>query len=166
MLAHAVQVGTRFRARNYRRGRLLWEVEGHNLVVTLGCNLLLDQTFSAAASAVTWYLGLKATGTVVAGDTMASHAGWAEISTEYSQATRPAWVKNAAASAGTITNSASQARFDITTGVTVYGALLANDATKGGSSGLLYGAGDFAAPRALVTSDVLFLLCEMTVAPA
>ena len=159
---HAVQVGTRFRARAFRRGRLVWELEGHNLVVTTGRNHLLDATFTAPAGAVLWYLGLKEAGTVVDGDTMASHAGWAEF-TGYSQATRPAWTSDGAAASGVVTNSASQARFDITTGVTVAGGLLANNSTKGGTTGTLYGAGDFAAPRALLIGDVLFLLCEMSV---
>ena len=142
--------------------RLRWKELGRNLVVTLGRNALLDNTFNAAAGSVNWYVGLKDTGTVVAADTMASHAGWAEL-TIYSNATRPAWTKNGAASAGAMSNSSSKASFNINATDDVYGALMSSDSTKGGTTGTLYGAGDFTAPRGVISGDTLNIQVDLSI---
>lgn len=105
------------------------------------------------------------TGTPVAGDTMGSHASWATI-TPYSNATDPAWTKNAAASAGAMSNSSSKASFTINASATVYGSFLKSDNTKGGTTGTLYGVGDFAAPRAVEDTDVLNVQVDISAAAA
>jgi hypothetical protein len=48
-----------------------------------GKNDLLDKYFKGSAYTATWFLCLKGTGTAAVGDTLASHAGWAEV-TPYS----------------------------------------------------------------------------------
>src|SRR4030042_3717420 len=73
-----------------RHGRLKWEEEFDNLVVTAGLNKYLDATLKTGLAAPLWYVGLKDTGTPDPADTMASHASWATI-TPYSNATDPAW---------------------------------------------------------------------------
>lgn len=136
------------------KGNLKWSREFDNLVVMTGRNELLNNTFDTAASGVNWYIGLKGAGTVAAGDTMASHSGWSEI-TNYDESARPAWTKNAASSTGSMSNSSAKAVFTINAPVTVAGALMTNNSTKGGSTGTLFGAGDFASARSLEISDVL-----------
>ena len=126
--------------------RLKWRDEFDNLVVTTGRNALLDNTFNAAAGSVTWYVALKGAGSVAAADTMSSHSGWSEI-TDYSEANRQTWTKNGAASAGAMSNSSSKAVFSINGTATVAGAFLTSNNTKGGSTGTLFGAGDFASSR-------------------
>jgi len=142
--------------------RLEWQDGFENLVVTEGRNLLLDNSFNAAASSVNWYVGLKGSGTPAAGDTMASHSTWSEI-TPYSNSTRPQWVKNGAASSGSMSNSSSKASFSINATSTVYGAFMTSDNTKGGTTGKLYGAGDFATSRSVISGDTLNVQVDLSV---
>ncbi len=142
--------------------KLKWIDGFENLVVTEGLNALLDNTFNAAAGSVSWYVGLKGTGTVAAGDTMSSHSGWSDI-VPYSNASRPAWTKNGAASSGQTSNSSSKATFNINGSSTVYGAFLTSDNTKSGTSGALYGAGDFSSSRAVVSGDTLNVQIDLSV---
>lgn len=144
-----------------RLGHLKWEDGFQNLVVTTGRDELLNNTFDAVAAAVTWFVGLKDTGTPVAGDTMASHGSWATI-TPYSEATDPAWTKNGSSSAGAMSNSSSKAVFSINATDTVYGAFLKNNNTKGGSTGTLFGVGDFAAPRGVADTDSLNVQIDLS----
>lgn len=108
-----------------------------------------------------WFVGLKGTGAAAAGDTMASHAGWAEV-TPYSNATRPVLTLGAVA-AGSVDNSASVAVFTINATATVAGAFLCDLAVKAGTTGLLYGAGDFAASRSVLSGDTLNVTITLTV---
>lgn len=100
-----------------------------------------------------WYVGLKNAGTVLAGDTMASQTNWAEI-VPYSNATRPQFTPGSI-SGGSVDNSAAKAVFNINATATVVGAFLANDATKSGTFGVLYGAGDFSSSRSVANGDTL-----------
>ena len=100
------------------------------------------------------FIGLKDTGTPAAGDTMASHAGWATI-TPYSNATDPGWTEDATASDEQVSNSSSPAVFNINATDTVFGAFLKTDNTKGGTAGTLIGAKDFAASQAVANLDTL-----------
>lgn len=149
----------------WRNGELLWTAEYDNLVVTLGLNALLDNTFNAAAGSVAWYVGLKSAGSVAAGDTMSSHAGWTEVEV-YDEATRVTWTKNGAASAGAMSNSSSKATFTINDTVTVAGGFLTSNNTKGGTTGTLFGAGDFSPSRDVVAADVLNVTVSLSAAAA
>lgn len=142
----------------WRDGKLIWTETFHNLVTTAGKNLLLDVMFRTGGAASAWYVGLvnnASFSAYSAADTMGSHAGWLE-GTPYSDATRIAYVPAAAAS-GSITNAASKALFNINATLTVRGAFLVNNSTKGGSTGTLYGVGDFAVPRSVVSGDLLYV---------
>jgi hypothetical protein len=152
-------VGWRVTART-REGVVLWVAEiPENLVVTAGLNLLLDRSFKTVPANVNWYCGLKGSGTPVAGDTMSSHASWSE-NTTYSNSTRPALTPGTIAS-GQFDNVSSPASFNINGTTTVYGVFLTTDNTKGGTSGTLYSAGDFASPQNLVNGNILSV--EVTV---
>ncbi len=142
-------------------GRLKWVDGFENLVVTVGLNKYLDATLKTGLAAPAWYVGLKGTGTVVAGDTMSSHAGWAEI-TPYSNGTRPAFTPGVI-SGGSVDNSAAKAVFNINANTTVYGALMADDSTKGGATGTLLGAGDFGTARAVQSGDTLNVQVTCTI---
>lgn len=142
-------------------GNLKWSEEKHNLVVNVGLKDMNDKYFTGSAYTAAWYIGLygaAASNNPAAGDTMASHAGWTEV-TAYSQATRPAATFAAATTAdpSVISNSASVAVFSINATTTVGGAFLTSDNTKGGTSGTLFSASDFAAPgdRSVVSGDVI-----------
>ena len=142
-------------------GNLKWSEEKHNLVVNVGLKDMNDKYFTGSSYTAAWYIGLygaAASNNPAAGDTMASHAGWTEV-TAYSQATRPAATFAAATTAdpSVISNSASVAVFSINATTTVGGAFLTSDNTKGGTSGTLFSASDFAAPgdRSVVSGDVI-----------
>ncbi len=142
-------------------GNLKWQAEKHNLVVNVGLKDMNDKYFTGSGYTAAWYIGLYGSGSTnnpAAGDTMASHAGWTEV-TAYSQATRPAATFAAASTAdpSVITNSASPATFSINGTTTVGGAFLTSDNTKGGTSGILFSASDFQSPgdRSVVNGDTL-----------
>lgn len=143
-------------------GELVWRDDIRNLVTTLGKNNLLDTVFGATAKG-SWFLGLKGAGSAAAGDTSASHAGWAE-SSAYAEATRPA-LTLAAASAGSASNTASKAVFTMNAGATIAGAFLIANNTKGGTTGVLYSAGDFTGgSRTVQSGDTLSVTMTLTAA--
>lgn len=153
-----------FRRYDYSRATRSWVEEFENIVVTAGKNKLLDATLKTGLTTPLWYVGLKATGSVVVGDTMASHAGWGELGAStptYSNATRPAFTPGSI-SAGSVDNSAAKAVFTINATITVFGAFMADNSTVDGTTGTLYGAGDFASSRALLSGDTL----NVTITPS
>lgn len=157
-----VQAGGVFLFKCYDKdGNLKWEDSVHNLVVNVGLKDMNDKYFIGSGYTAAWYIGLvnaSPTPSYAAGDTAASHAGWAEV-TSYSQSTRPQATFGAATTAdpSVISNSGSPATFSITGTVTVAGAFLISDSTKGGTSGILFSASNFQAPgsRSVVNGDTL-----------
>ncbi len=146
-------------------GAVRWATENHNLVVNEGLQSMSQVYFNAGTQVTTWYLGLygaAASNNPAASDTMESHAGWTEF-TGYSQAARPQAMFATAtlANPSVITNSASVAVFSVNAAgpVVVGGAFLCSNSTKGGTTGVLYSAGDFAAPgdRTVYSGDTLQL---------
>lgn len=116
-------------------GRLKWVDEGENLIVTTGRDWILTNDTAGG----TLYLGLTdGTPTVVAGDTMASHAGWVEMA-GYDEATRPLWGQGEP-SAGVITNAAVATFTMDGTDTTVGGLFCTTDNVKDGTGGTLISA--------------------------
>lgn len=139
-------------------GNLKWSAEESNLVVNVGLQYMAGVALTGTPQSTTWYVGLYGAGASnnpAAGDTLASHAGWTEI-TPYS-GNRVAAVFAAATNANpsVVTNSASKASFSINATATVGGAFLCNAAS--GTTGVLFSAADFSAPgdRSVVSGDVL-----------
>lgn len=133
-----------------RDGRIKWRETAHNLVTNEGLNQMLNVQLHGTTQVSPWYVGLKGAGTVAAGDTLASHAGWSEI-TDYT-GDRQEYVE-AEASSQSITNSANKASFAITGTVTVAGAFLATVAS--GTAGILLCAVDFSSSKNLASGDTL-----------
>lgn len=156
-IAHAalgLTVGHRYRFTcRDAEGRIKWVEEADNLVVTEGRNDILDKYYKGATYTAAHYVGLKGAGTIAAGDTMASHAGWAE-STAYSNAARPTFTAGTVAS-GSVDNSAAKATFNIDATATIAGGFVATNSTKGGTTGTLVGAADFATSRSVISGDTL-----------
>lgn len=130
-----------------KRGCQIGEYAFPNLVVNQGKNDILGVYFNdgTATAGSSWFMGMIVdtgfTG-IVAGDTAASHAGWAEF-TGYSQSTRPLWGQGAP-SGQAITN-ASPVTFDITSSGNLKGGFIITNSTKGGTSGKLWAAALFTA---------------------
>lgn len=125
------------------RGRVIDVGAILNLVTTAGLNKYLDATLKTGLTSPAWYLLLTdGTPTVAAGDTMASHAGWVEV-TAYSESVRQTWTPGTI-SAGSVDNSGSVATFTVSSdNTTIGGAGLVDNATKGGTTGTLLGVGAF-----------------------
>ncbi|MFH2099459.1 MAG: hypothetical protein ABIJ95_08120 [Pseudomonadota bacterium] len=139
-------------------GVIRWEEWFKNLVTLEARTAALNYIFNGLTQ-VTWYIGLKGAGSPAAGDTLASHAGWAEI-TAYA-GSRKEFVE-AAAAAGSITNSASPAEFAINGSATVTGLFLCSAAT--GTSGVLWCAADAAAARDVESGDTLTVTYTLSAA--
>lgn len=160
---YSVQLKSLYEVECWHNGRLVWSDAFHNIVVTVGKNALLDVMFKDGGAAGAWYVGLVNNASFTAysaNDTMASHGGWLEA-TGYSDGTRIAYVPAAAAS-GAMSNDTSRALFNINATATIRGAFMVNQSTKGGSTGILYGEGDFAAARAVVSGDILSIKITLT----
>jgi len=139
-------------------GRIIWTDHGTNLVVTEGLNYLISTDIPAA----TLYIGLTdGSPTPAAGDTMASHVGWTEI-TAYDEAARQAWGQGAAS--GGVTTNAVAATFTASGATTVGGGFLTTVATKGGTTGTLFSVkAATEGNRSLVAADTLDVTISLTV---
>lgn len=144
-----------------REGNIKWEEQSHNLVVNEGLQDMNAKYFTGSGYTALWYLGLygpASSNNPSAGDTMLSHGGWTEV-TSYSQATRPQCVFGTPTTAdpSVATNSASPAIYSINGTMTVGGAFLTSNNTKGGTTGILFSAADFSSPgdRSVVSGDTL-----------
>lgn len=144
-----------FDNRLVRAGRVLDTWRSCNTVVTAGKNDVLDKYFKGSAYTAGWYLMLKGAGSIAAGDTLASHAGWTE-STPYS-GNRPG-ITFGTTSAGS--NTATQISISINATATVAGACIASVNT--GTSGILYSCSDFASSRSVVSGDTLQITPTVT----
>ena len=151
-------------------GNLKWEAESKNLVVNQGLQDMNAKYFTGSTYTAAWYLGLygaAASNNPAAGDTMASHAGWTEV-TAYSNANRPTatFGTPTTANPSVATNSASPATFNINGTTTVGGAFLTSNNTKGGTTGTLYSAADFSSPgdRSVVNGDTLTVTYTLSLA--
>lgn len=126
-----------------------WSDTFHNLVVNEGLQDMNSKYFQGSGYTAAWYLGLvegPGSGTTyAAGNTLATHAGWTELTpgTAYT-GNRKAVTFGTATTAdpSVITNSASPSSFSmLVNGTVVAGALLCSVAS--GTSGVLFSAGDF-----------------------
>lgn len=142
-----------------------WRDTIENIVVNEGLNYILDAGLSAGTPDTSWFVGLiSATPTVAAGNTLASHAGWTEV-TAYDEVNRVAWV-DGGVSSQSVSNAASVAVFTISADSTdVGGAFLAGVNT--GTGGILYAAGAFTAGnKSLDDGDTLDVTFTATAAAA
>ena len=147
-------------------GALKWREEIPNTVVNVGLDDVLSQYFKGAAYTAAHFVGLTdGTPTPAAGDTMASHAGWVEV-TAYSEATREALTLGSVASQS-VDNSASKASFSINGTATVGGAFVTTNNTKSGTTGTLYGVAAFTGgDRSVANGDTVNVTVTLTAATA
>ena len=148
-----------------KQGVLKWKEEYDNLVVNQGLNDLLQKYFNGSSYTAAWKVALKATGTVSAGDTQATH-GFTEI-TAYSTvggatsaAIRPTAILASASSQSVVTSTA--AVFSIIASASVAGGFLTTGTTVAGNLGVLYGAGEFTAIRTVINGDVINVSLTLT----
>lgn len=157
----------RIECRDKTTGEVRWVEEFDNLVVTEGLNDNLDKYLKGSAYTAAHYVGLTAgTPTFAAADTMASHAGWTEV-TAYDEAARQTLTLGAVA-AGSVNNSAAKATFTISVnGTVIGGAFVTTNNTKAGTTGVLYGGGAFTGGnKTLSDNDVLSVTITLTATAA
>lgn len=138
-----------------RRGSLIGKWVNRNVVVNEGKNAILQAFFNLGAVPAQFYMGLfdNAGFTAIAvTDTAAVHPGWAEF-TAYSQATRPIWVRGAAA--GQQVASTANVVFNITGSGTLKGGIISTANVKGGTGGILWAAIAYGATIAVSNGDVI-----------
>lgn len=159
-------------------GNIKWEEEFPNLVNAIGKELMLDTLLSTSGTYTTVgpFLGLidGASPTFLAGDTMASHAGWTEFInyTVGGSAVRGTAVFSAATSSGAsptnvTTKTASAITYTITgAGGTVGGCFLVTgsgaSSTQNNTSGTLYSAGAFATAKITTAGDTVSVTYSTT----
>jgi len=155
----------------WRDGRLVWEDDFLNLVVTAGLNEYLTATLAAGTQHTTWYVALitgpGAGNTYAATDTHASHPGFSE-NTGYSDATRQAWTPGAV-SGGSVDNGAARAVFHVNGTSTVAGAFMSTSNVKGSTAlgPVLLGEGNFSGgDRGVQAGDTLNVTVTCTMAAA
>lgn len=157
------------KARAFAAGMYVHDVNGQdermdpNIITDQGLMYFLSVGLNNGAKIATWYLALYAANyTPVAGLTAASFPATASEITSgtegYTEGTRPTWTPSAP-SGNIIDNVAAKAAFTIATAssLTVNGAALLSDATKGAVTGTLVSATKFAAARTLYNTDVFNL---------
>lgn len=137
-------------------GEVKWTEEVHNVVTTAGKTDILDKYLKGSSYTAAWYAGLKGTGTAVVGDTLASHAGWSEV-TPYS-GNRPAITWGTTSSGS---NTSSTVAYTINATATVAGAFTSTVNT--GTSGTMYNAADFSASRAVASGDTLNVTITLSI---
>jgi hypothetical protein len=130
-------------------GNLKWSEETHNLVTNQGKNDILDKYFKGSSYTAAWFLGLKGTGTIAAGDTLASHGGWTEITGYTGDRKAITW----GTAASQELSASSTVSFAITATVTIAGGFITTAET--GTSGILYSVENFSTSRSLVSGDTL-----------
>lgn len=152
-----------YKLRAYNRdGSIKWEDSFDNLVVNNGLDHVLEVALRLGTQAGGWYVGIKATGTPAAADTMVSHGSWSEI-TAYSQSNRPTWSPGSLSSQS-VDNAASPAQFTINAnGTVIYGAFLTSINTKGGNTGTLFSAGNFISSKTLDSGEILEITITYTI---
>lgn len=146
------------------QGNLKHEDEWENRVVNAGLDYLLSAGLVGGTQITDWYIGLTGSSpTAAAADTLASHAGWTEVSA-YS-GDRKAWA-DGGVSGQSVSNSGSAASFTINAnGTTIGGAFLASAAT--GTSGTLYAIGAFTGgDKTIGDGDTLQVTAQFDMAAA
>lgn len=131
-----------------------------NILPTEGLNNALDTWLGDVAKPAGWFIGIYSGAVTPASNwTAANFASNAtEITSQvegYSEATRPQWVKAAAAAGGVIDNIGDEAAFTIvcTTTINVNGVGMLSSNARGGTGGKLASAARYASTRVLANGD-------------
>ena len=134
-------------------GNLKWREVVENLTVNEGLDDILTQYWKGSAYTAAHYVGLADTPSgAAAGDTMANHTGWTEI-TAYNETARPQLTWGVVSGQSV---SASAVTFSINANATVGGGFVTTDSTKGGTTtGKLIGVAAFASSKTVSNGDTL-----------
>lgn len=138
----------RYAFEHVRGGAVIGRWIAWNLVTTVGKTDLMDKYLKGSGYTAAWYMGLKGAGSAAAGDTLASHGGWTELTPYSGNRKAITWGTTSGGS-----NTGTAVSFAITGAATVAGAFVCNAAS--GTSGTLYSVGDFSGSRGVDNGDTL-----------
>lgn len=127
----------------------------YNMVPTAALTDVLSVYLGSGVQKTSWFIGLidnASFSALAASDTSAAHSGWAE-SSAYSESVRQT-ISFGSAAGGLIASSASLS-FTANATVTIKGAFVISNSTKGGSTGLLFATGAFDSTQSLVSGQIL-----------
>lgn len=128
----------------------------HNLIVGQGLTYLLAAAIGEVTPITSWYVAIFSGDVTVQGSwTAANFSANATEVTDYEGGTRLSW-ENGDVAAGAADSFSNKASFEASVdGVTVRGAALISNATKGGTTGTLIGATRFPTTKNLDTGEIL-----------
>lgn len=149
-------------------GNVIWEEGFDNLLPTVGLNQLLLNGAAGSAS----FMGLISSvgfSTLVAGDTMSSHAGWNEVQNTGTNTPPYGTVRPTitwSTPAGGIVN-AGTSTFVFTGSGTVNGGFITNgtgaSATVANTGGVLFSEGTLTTPQPVIATNTLQMTYTLTV---
>lgn len=139
-----------------KSGGLKWTEEVDNTVLTAGKTDIVDKYLKGSSYTAGWFLLLKGSGSIAAGDTLASHAGWSEVTPYAGNRPTVTW---GTTSGGSNTSSGTVVTINAT--ATVAGCGIAS--VNSGTSGVLYNMSDFASPRSVADGDTLTITTTISV---
>lgn len=149
-------VGGTFYGQILRDGVVIDEWDVHNLIVNQGLDHILGVEFTGTAQITSWYMAPFTNNyTPVGTDTAASIATNAGESSAYSGSTRQPYVGVEASQQ--VSNAASPANFTFTGAATIYGAFLISSSAFNATTGILFAAALFPAPKPVAIGDQLLL---------
>lgn len=162
LLNNNFSIQGRFQVEIRRKNGCIETIDFPNIVTDEGRVYLLKSGISNEATAITnWYIGLiganyTPSATDVAATALGGTGFYSEITTAYTETTRPSYT---AAYTTTpvkrISNISSPASFTFANAATVYGAFLVSNNVKGGTNGILFSAGLFTASKTMSVDDII-----------
>lgn len=136
---------------------------GADLITTVSGNPASGTSLTAAANAGTTVSGAAYAIEPRPADVMNSKSFTETV--PYSNANRPTWTKNGAATGGAMSNSSSKASFTINAPGRIFGAFMSTNNTKSGTTGILYGGGLFTTggSRGVLSGDTVNVQVDLSV---
>ena len=149
-----------------REGEIIDEWETKNVVTNQGLTAMVNIMLAGGAQITSWYLGLF-TGnyTPVGTDVAATFPTNASEATGYTAGARQQFVPTTPTSP-TVGNAASRASFTFNGSQTIYGAFLSSSGVISGTSGTLFSAAQYSAPKPVVDLDQLLCSYAFSLASA
>lgn len=153
-----ISIGGTFTGVHLRDGKVIDEWEDHNLVVNQGLDHILATEFSGGTQITSWFVAPFGNNyNPVGTDTAASIVANAGEVTAYTSSTRVPYT--GVEGSQQVSNAASPASFTFNPGspTNIYGAMLISSSAKSATSGVLFAAALFAAPKQVSDTDVLLI---------
>lgn len=136
-------------------GKLLWEMEDHNLIPNEGRDYILEAALNNGTRFASWYIGLyEGAYAPQASDTMATISAASTEITAYTEALRVALTADPLSN-GLYSNAGSPAEFTFSSTKTVRGGFISSSAVKGGTVGVLLSVVQASTAKQVAAGEIL-----------